>query len=165
MNSRAFLALTFTLVRSTVIANPQPDAPLLELKVNAEFGVASAQNTLAVKYANGDGVPKDLGNAFKWFREAAEQGHTAAQFNLGVMYANGDGVPKDSATAAIWFQKAAEAGNDGKQRPMFSRDDSPKNWAHPAYMFFSSASGGSASAQLTLGVLYASGRGVPEDHQ
>jgi len=68
---------------------------------------AEAQFNLAVKYATGDGVPKNDAEAVKWYRKAAEQGEVTAQSNLGAMYHNGDGVPKNDAEAAKWYRKAA----------------------------------------------------------
>jgi hypothetical protein len=76
----------------------------------AEQGHATAQNSLGVLYAGGQGVPKDAAAAVKWFRLAAEQGYAGGQNNLGMMYANGQGVPQDSAEADKWFRLAAEQG-------------------------------------------------------
>ena len=62
--------------------------------------IAAEQNNAASKqsgsrYANGQGVKKDLVEAVKWFRKAAEQNNAGAQDNLGSRYANGQGVEKD----------------------------------------------------------------------
>jgi hypothetical protein len=56
-------------------------------------------------------VPKDIAQAVKWFRKAADQGNAGAQNNLGVKYDNGQGVPKDYAEAVKWYRMAAEQGN------------------------------------------------------
>ena len=53
-------------------------------------------------YQNGLGVPKDYGEAVKWYRLGAAQGYARAQYNLGVMYENGLGVPKDDGEAIKW---------------------------------------------------------------
>lgn len=42
-------------------------------------------------YENGEGVPRDDGQAATWFRKVAEQGHAFAQYKLGLMYENGRG--------------------------------------------------------------------------
>ena len=65
----------------------------------AEQGDASAQNQLAICYAEGKGVPKDDVEAVTWFRKAAEQGAAEAQYNLAMCYAEGTGVPKDDDQA------------------------------------------------------------------
>ena len=56
------------------------------------------------------GVPRDAGEAVRWYRMAAAQGNFEAQFNLAVKYKTGDGVPEDAAEAAIWYRAAAEQG-------------------------------------------------------
>jgi hypothetical protein len=50
----------------------------------AEQGLADAQYTLGIMYANGRGVAQNYAEALKWYRMAAEQGNVAAQCNLGV---------------------------------------------------------------------------------
>ena len=40
-------------------------------------------------FLSGHGVPQELGEAARWFREAAEQGDPAAMFNLGILYETG----------------------------------------------------------------------------
>ena len=82
-----------------------------EWKPLAEHGDASAQYTLGLMYARGDGVPQDYKTAVKWFRLAAEQGNAVAQYNLGVMYKNGQGVIQDDVYAHMWWNIAASSGN------------------------------------------------------
>ena len=55
----------------------------------AERGVAEAQFSLGLKYANGEGAAQDYSQAELWYLKAAGQKHALAHFNLGVMYANG----------------------------------------------------------------------------
>ena len=50
------------------------------IKSYAEKGDERAQCNLGMKYLQGDGVKKDLGEAVKWFKKSAEQGNTKAQF-------------------------------------------------------------------------------------
>ena len=59
-------------------------------------------------YANGRGVRQDYAEAFRWFRQAAEQGYAKAQYNLGVMYANGRGVRQNFHLSKEWFGKACD---------------------------------------------------------
>jgi TPR repeat protein len=65
-----------------------------------------------VRYAKGDGVPKDVAEAAKWHRKAAEQGDADAQFTLGVMYASGEGVVKDTVEAHAWWNVASALGHE-----------------------------------------------------
>ena len=60
----------------------------------------------------GRGVAKDVYEAVKWYRLAADQGNVIAQYNLGVCYANGTGVAKNDAEAVKWYKKAAAQGDE-----------------------------------------------------
>jgi len=82
----------------------------------AEQGVASAQYSLGMMYAKGQGVPQDYQASLKWFQKAAEQGDASAQNNLALMYERGRGVRQDFLLAHMWSSIAATAlnGDEGK---------------------------------------------------
>ena len=88
---------------------------LLVTLAEANRGNPVSQSKMGIRFANGEGVPKDQVEAFKWFRKAAEQGDARAQFTLGRCYANGVGVPLDDLLAVSWFRKAAEQGDPTAQ--------------------------------------------------
>lgn len=75
------------------------------------MGIAVAQCNLAMCYENGEGVPYDLKEAFKYYTLAANQNNATAQFNLGVFYSEGKGtrwgIPKDRDLAIKWYKLAA----------------------------------------------------------
>jgi len=90
----------------------------------ADQGQAQAQYNLGLVYASGHGVSKDLEQAVKWYRKAADQGDAKAQSLLveidsgytdddlfGLAYAGGDGGTKDKAERVKWLRKAADQGN------------------------------------------------------
>ena len=83
---------------------------VLQLRGAAERGAALAQYQLGLRYANGEGVPRDPDEAARWYRKAAEQGLAPAQYQLALRYANGDGVTKDFEEAAKWYRRAADQG-------------------------------------------------------
>jgi len=85
----------------------QGETALEGLTTRAEQGDAQAQNSLGVRYNNGEGVPQDYAEAIKWYRLAAEQGYAHAQYNLGIMYYDGEGVPQDYLQAHMWVNLAA----------------------------------------------------------
>ena len=60
---------------------------MLELRLAAQQGYVRSQFILAVKLATGDGIPKDLEDAVKWYQKAAKKGFTPAQNNLGLILA------------------------------------------------------------------------------
>jgi len=68
--------------------------------------------TLGVKYHMGEtGLPKNLAEALRWERMAADKGYAPAMFSIGHYYENGEGVPKSEAEALRWYRMAAEAGS------------------------------------------------------
>ena len=72
----------------------------------AESGEAIAQFKVAGIYeAGSDGVPKNLIEAARWYRMAAEQDHAQSQYNLGMMYQSGHGVGEDANQANKWFDR------------------------------------------------------------
>jgi len=78
---------------------------IAELQQKANDGDAQAQFDLALCYANGTDVEKNLELAFEWHKKAAEQGHVNAQFALGLYYllskGNWLGVCKQQIKALI----------------------------------------------------------------
>jgi TPR repeat protein len=84
-------------------------------EVLAERGIAEAQFSLGLRYANGKGAARDYALAEHWYLKAASQNHPLAHFNLGMMHANGQGMPSDQSTSLVWFQKAADLGDAGAQ--------------------------------------------------
>lgn len=89
-------------------------------------------------------------------RAAAEQGDATAQFALGVMYATGLGVPNDFVEAAKWYRLAAVQGMACLATAS----------AHAGEVddVRALAEQGDAQAQFNLGVMYAKGDGVAQDH-
>ncbi len=78
------------------------------LKSDALAGDAAAQNDLGCAYSSGDGVIKDLKQAFHWFELSAKQGERVAQYNLGRHYHYGLGIDKKDIHKAIeWYEKSA----------------------------------------------------------
>ena len=56
-------------------------------------------------------MPKDLAEAVKWYRKAADQGNPNGQLNLGVAYSNGDAVSEDSAGSRLLVAQSRQPGN------------------------------------------------------
>ena len=84
-----------------------------EIRSLAEQGDVFAQSNLAHLYLKGLGVPKNEGEAMKWYRKAAGQGYAGAQYDLGLMYANGEGVPVNDIKAYMWWTLASAQGQKG----------------------------------------------------
>ena len=56
-----------------------------KIRERAERGDAEAQYDLALAYYKGEGVAKDLEEAVKWFRKAADQGDALALWALEIL--------------------------------------------------------------------------------
>src|SRR6476660_6605923 len=77
--------------------------PVGEVMAKAKAGDAESQFELGRRYDKGEGVRRDLAEAVKWYRKAAEQKYAGAQNSLGVCYARGEGVPRDLVEAVKWY--------------------------------------------------------------
>lgn len=139
-----------------------------EIRPLADRGVAVAQYNLGLMYANGQGVPQDYEEAFKWTRLAADQGHAMAQINLGLIYANGLGVPQSFKEAFKWTQLAANQGNTSAQCHLGDAYAKglgiPQNYRKALQWYRLAADSGDAEGQYRLGAMYHDGLGVPKDH-
>lgn len=138
------------------------------LRPLADQGVASAQYSLGLMYANGQGVPNNLSEAANWWRLAGAGGNVLAQFNLCFMYANGQqGVPQDFSEAAKWCQLAAAQGDsraaDFLGRMYYDGHGLPQDYVEAAKWYRLAAEQGDADAQNALGVMYANGQGVAQN--
>src|SRR5947207_960160 len=76
------------------------------LRPLADQGDVVAQFNIGISYKNGFGVPKDEGEAIKWFRKAGDRGYANDQNSLAVIYE----TSKQYAKAAFWYRKAAQQG-------------------------------------------------------
>jgi TPR repeat protein len=100
-----FLATHRTKLRET---NPEFERLLLRA---GQLGSVNAQRELGVMYATGDwSGPKDLAEAARWYRLAAEKGNAESQYDLGFMLLLGEGEPKNTKEGVMWIERAGELG-------------------------------------------------------
>ena len=114
LNIRKFSATRFVSILQILAIGgcvSSPYARLQSIQSAAEKGDLRAQYELALRYANGNGVPQDYAKAAEYFRKSAEQGYAPAQTGLGAYYARGLGVPQDYSEALQWYHQAAAQGN------------------------------------------------------
>jgi TPR repeat protein len=120
-----------------------------------------------IAYYKGRGVSKNLEEAVKWFRKAAEQGGAEAQCSLGVCYTTGEGVAKDTTEAVKWYRKAAEQEYARAQFNLglcYAKGEGvAKDSTEAVKWYRKAAEQGGAEAQYNLGVCYATGEGVAKD--
>jgi uncharacterized protein len=153
------------------------------LRLAAEQGFGAAQFNLGAYYARGVGVPKDLNQAAQWYRKAADQGLPDAQNNLGLLYFNGNGVAKNLAESARLFEKSAAQGyavGEANLGLAYLNGDGVRQDFSLARMWLERAIGHAATevepgdadtqgslaqAQLNLGYMYASAKGVARNYE
>jgi len=78
----------------------------------AEQGDSAAQFDLGLRYADGDHVKQDYGEAAHWFELAADRGEVKAQSILAGYYWHGMGVPEDLSKAYFWAILAQANGDE-----------------------------------------------------
>jgi localization factor PodJL len=137
------------------------------LRAAAAGGDPAAQYEVAVRFAEGRGIPQNLPAAAQWFERAARQGLPQAQFRLGAIYERGIGIKKDRESAQRFYLAAAEAGN---ARAMHNLGvlyaegmDGKPDYANAAVWFRNASEYGIADSQYNLGVLDALGMGIAAD--
>jgi len=120
-------------------------------------------------YETGDGVGKNLTEAVKWYRMAAEQGHAQGMFELSKCYTFGFGVRKNRVTAEKWLRMAAEHGHVtamfllGQWHLREVGGGVGYNPREAAKWFRRAADNGDARAMFELGECYEDGVGVKND--
>ena len=102
-------------------------------KSSGEIGNTDAQRSYANMLYDGQGVEKDLDQAFTWYKKAAESGNAKAMYQLAYMCLNNRG--ESYRTLGVSFMKSsAKLGcldaivylskNPSKKHPMTLRSDS-----------------------------------------
>jgi TPR repeat protein len=142
---------------------PAPVEALQWYAKAAEHGSMDAATDIALMYANGNGVTKDVAQAVKWFRRAAEGGDASAQYDLALMYERGDGVPLDYREAIHWLSAAAEQNLVPAMLDLAEILFQPPNHAVPrnvgrAIEYYRKAAAlGNVMAQTNLGTIFTKG--------
>jgi TPR repeat protein len=130
----------------------------------ARIGDPTAQYDVAVMFANGVGVGKNVVEAFEWTKHAAEKGHVAAQYLLGSAYSGGLGTLKDEYMAFLWLVRAQERGSE-KAAFKLSKVLAAEQPALAFKFALDAAEKGLADAQVTVAECLANGMGVESDSE
>lgn len=101
--------LLMLLASLTIRANAETS--IEELIRESDNGSKYATYTLAVKYAEGDGVKENREIAFSLYNKGAILNHAPSQNNLGWYYRQGIATKKDERAAIFWFRLSALQGN------------------------------------------------------
>lgn len=134
----------------------------------ATNGYADGQLGLGFMHDKGYGLPRNKGEAFKWYEMAARQGNAAALYNMGVSHRFGiEGIlPADSAKALDYFTRAAERGDTSAFNALGivhrEGEGVPTNLTAAADWFRKSAERNDHEGRALLGRLYEHGLGGSE---
>jgi localization factor PodJL len=138
-----------------------------DLRTAALRGDAGAAYEIAVRYAEGRGVPHSSEDAARWFDRAAQTGIAVAQFRLGSMYEKGTGVRRDLKEARRLYQAAADQGHAKAMHNLAvlyaEGIDGKPDYRKAAGLFQQAADYGVRDSQYNLGILHARGLGVDRD--
>lgn len=101
---------------------------LAQFQQLADQGNTAAQFNLGQMYRLGQGAPRDLVEAARWYHRAAAQGDAQSQYNLGVMYYNAQGVPRNLVFSHMWLTLSAMSGADHavRNRRMLDKQMTPE---------------------------------------
>jgi hypothetical protein len=112
-------------------------------------------------YQMGLGVPKDAGEAVKWYRLGAAQGNAYCQINLGFLYEHGDGIEQSDSEASNLYRKAAAQGDARGQyflaRAYAEGRGVPQDYNEAANWYRKAAEQGHEVAREELDKLYEKG--------
>jgi localization factor PodJL len=157
---------------------PRPATPLGDklpstiggpaLRAAALSGDAAAAYEVALRFAEGRGVPRSSEEAALWFERAAKQGLAPAQFRLGGFYEKGIGVKKNLVAARDLYLAAAGKGNAKAMHNLAvlyaEGVDGPADYSNAAHWFREAADRGMTDSEYNLGILYARGVGVAQNY-
>ncbi|MCO5093322.1 tetratricopeptide repeat protein [Bosea sp. (in: a-proteobacteria)] len=105
------------------------------------FGDPDGQYNLARLYMTGQGASRDLRQAARWMKLAAEKGHAPARAAFGEMLLRGgEGVPRQPVLGLMWLAMAREGADPMREAWIIERHDTA----------FAAASANDRSAALAL---------------
>ncbi|MBV9555869.1 MAG: SEL1-like repeat protein [Pseudolabrys sp.] len=137
------------------------------LRNAASSGNSAAAYEVAVRYAEGRGIPANAEEAARWFERAARDGLAPAQFRLGSLYEKGNGVRKDLKEARRLYSAAAAKGNAKAMHNLAvlyaEGVEGKPDYAAAASWFQKAAVRGVPDSQYNLGILYARGLGIEKN--
>jgi predicted aspartyl protease len=138
-------------------------AELARLKPLADKGDAAAQFKVGVLHAES----RNLFEAARYYKLAADQNHPEAQFRLASLNCNGLGMPKNPSECIRLYRLAADAGVTQAQVNLGARylmgDGTPADRNEAARLAKLAAGKGDGMGQFLLGMCYELGAGVPKD--
>lgn len=144
-------------------------AAMEEFSYLADEGNASALYYMGKIYDDGKGVVQDKQRAFSYYQKAAALGHADALYQLGMAYLTGEnGLTQDTPLALTYFKKAAYAGSPDALYQLaeistLNLEGRPADLNKAFGFYLMAAQRGQAKAQYKLGLMFLTGRGIPQN--
>jgi localization factor PodJL len=139
------------------------------LRNAAMAGDGAAAYEVAVRFAEGRGVPANPEAAALWYERAASKGIAPAQFRYASLLEKGQGVKKNLAQARRFYLAAAAKGNGKAMHNLAvlyaEGIDGKPDYSTAAVWFRKAALHGIADSQYNLGVLCARGLGTEKSFE
>jgi localization factor PodJL len=165
--------VTGSITRPRQLAPAVPPAAQISLPITiggqrlrnaALAGDGAAAYEVAVRFAEGRGVPANPEEAAHWYERAAAKGLAPAQFRYASMLEKGQGVKKDLVQARRLYLAAAAKGNGKAMHNLAvlyaEGIEGRPDYGTAAQWFRKAAMAGIADSQYNLGVLCARGLGT-----
>jgi localization factor PodJL len=137
------------------------------LRSAAVAGDAAAAYEVALRFAEGRGVPANQEEAARWYERAASKGLVPAQFRYASLLEKGTGVKKNLGQARKLYLAAATQGHAKAMHNLAvlyaEGIEGKPDYATAALWFRKAAQHGIADSQYNLGVLCARGLGTDKN--
>ena len=130
----------------------------------AKAGDQDAQFQVYKAYDEGRGIAKNGDEAQKWLKVAADNGHVVACGLMGLR----SYIIEGPAVAVKYWEVASQGGNlkamtDLADIYLDGADGVPQNIDRAIYLLRQASNAGFSEAQVSLGICYANGTGVPQN--
>ena len=143
--------------------NPLSPA-LQEIMTKAAQGDVYSQSQLANMYLKGNGIERNIDEAIKWYKSAANNGDSGSQFMLGLIYTGYGGVKANKQESLKWYSMAANNGYYQAQQKLgdiYRTGDGVKRDIIETIKWYKlAADQGDQFSQYRLGEMYRKGDGV-----
>lgn len=129
----------------------------------SQLGYVKSQYNLGLSYEIGKGVKKNLHEALKHYKLAAEEGHPQALYNMALIHLKGEGgIEKDPRLAISLLESAAHLGLCEAQTYLgvHYTESETKDMERAVSFFKAAADQNDPEAQYFLGICYEQGWGV-----
>ena len=140
-----------------------------KLVSSAEEGSRSAQKECARTFWCGDVVPKNQGEAIRWYRVLAESGDAEDLMSLGLALVWSDEPMQNVEEGFAWITRAAEKGHSSAQyflgSSYASADQVDIDLPKAIHWYKVAASNGHGEAQYNLAIMLLTGEGIEKDFE